>query len=106
MEKCLAAGYDQIVLILGNARQVKRLSTFVAENLNEDDRGKIHFAIPESIVEFLDSIESPPQTSESEVRGYKVKVTRQNLSPDEIATQRAAVASVIARSFKKGADGP
>lgn len=105
VEKCLAAGYDQIVLILGSARQVKTLSTFVEQNVDENDRGKIHFAIPESIVEFLDSIESPPQTSQSEVRGYKVKVTRQNLSPDEIATRRAAVASVIARSFKKGADG-
>lgn len=93
-----------VVLILGNTRQVKTLSAFVAASIEEKDRGKIRFAVPESIVEFLDSIEQPPPTSESEVRGYKVKVTRQNLSPDEIATRRAAVASVIARSFKKSSD--
>lgn len=56
-------------------------------------------------MEFLDSIEQSPQTSESEVRGYKVKVTRQNLSPDEVASRRAAVANVIARSLKAGAEG-
>lgn len=105
VEKCLAAGYDEVVLILGNVRQVKTLSTFIAQNIAERDRERIRFAMPESIMEFLDSIEQSPQTSESEVRGYKVKVTRQNLSPEEVASRRAAVANVIARSLKGRAKG-
>jgi hypothetical protein len=104
VEKCIAAGYDEIVLIGSTERQVKALAKFIEENLDAEHHGKIRYAVPESIVEFLDSIEAGPKTTESEVRGYKVKVTRQDLSPEEIAKRRAAVAGVIARSIRRTKD--
>jgi len=93
VERCLAAGYQEVVLVLS--------TKFIEDNLDEDHKGRVRYAVPETIPEFLDSIDTGPVTTESEVRGYKVKVTRQNLSPDEIAKRRAAVAGVIARSLKK-----
>jgi len=104
VEKCLVAGYQEVVLILSTERQLKATSKFIQDNLEERDRGRVRYAIPETLPEFLDSIDTGPQTTESEVRGYRVKVTRQDLSPEEIAKRRAAVAGVIARSLKKQKD--
>lgn len=102
VEKCIAAGYDEVVLVGSTEHQVKALAKFIEENLDEEHQGKIRYAVPESIIEFLDSIKVGPKTTASEVRGYKVKVTRQDLSPEETAKRRAAVAGVIARSLRKG----
>ncbi len=54
--------------------------------------------------EYLDAIDTGPRTTQTEVRGYKVKVTRQNLASEGVAKRRAAVAGVIARSLKKQKD--
>jgi hypothetical protein len=56
---------------------------------------------PEDIVAALDTFEAPP-TSESKVRGYKVKVSRQLVSYQDIASKRSAIAEVIARSLTAG----
>lgn len=60
----------------------------------------------EEIVAFLDGLDSGPAVTESTVRGYKVKVTRQAVSPEELAGRRSAIAEVIARSLvkRKGKD--
>ena len=42
-----------------------------------------------------------PGATENVVRGYKVKVTHQALSPQDIAERRSAVAQVIAKSMMK-----
>jgi hypothetical protein len=44
---------------------------------------------------------APETPTESKVRGYKVKVSRHKLSPEDIAGKRAAIAAVIARSLKR-----
>ena len=42
-----------------------------------------------------------PSAGESVVRGYKVKVKRQNRSAEDVARRRGAVASAIARAIKR-----
>lgn len=101
IEKCLAAGYDEIVLLGSTERQIKGLSKFIEENLEERDQGKIRYAVPETIVEYLEGIDGGQAVTETEVRGYKVKVNRQSTSPEEAAKRRAAVAGIVARSIKR-----
>jgi hypothetical protein len=55
---------------------------------------------PEDVVTTLESFGTPPP-QESIVRGYKVKVTRQALSPSDASAKRSAVAAVVARAVKK-----
>lgn len=53
-------------------------------------------------MEYLDQGDSEmPGATENVVRGYKVKVTHQALSPQDIAERRSAVAQVIAKSMMK-----
>lgn len=100
IEKCISAGYEEICVVSTNARHLKSLARFIPENLDEAERSKVRFHSPEDFIEYLDqSTTTSSATTETTVRGYKVKVTRQALSPADIAERRSAVAQVIARSL-------
>lgn len=104
IEKCLTAGYTQIVLVGSNGRHVKTLSKFVEENLDEAHRTKVRYLVPEELVGFLDSFGPALQTTEQTVRGYKVRTVQQAVDPVSADTRRRAVAEVIARSLMKSRD--
>jgi hypothetical protein len=53
------------------------------------------------IVATLDRLDIGPRATETTVKGYKVKVTRQALSHEELSGKRSAIAEVIARSLRK-----
>jgi hypothetical protein len=102
VEKCLAAGYEEILVVSTNARHLKSLARFIPDNLDEAVRSKVRYFSPEDLIEYLDqSMYRTPEATESTVRGYKVKVTHQALSPVDVAERRAAVAQVIARSLAR-----
>lgn len=101
IEKCLAAGYTEIVLVGSNERHIKSLTKFIDENLEENERGKVRYAVPESLIEYLDSLGEPPLPTEQMVRGYKVRTVQQAVDPKESNARRQAIAEVLARSLKK-----
>jgi len=104
VEKCLAAGYAEIVLVGSNEWHVKSLGTFIEETLEEEDQGKVRYLVPEGLIQYLDSLEAHPQPMEETVRGYKVRTVQQVVDPKEADTRRQAIAEVIARSLRKSKD--
>ena len=102
IEKCLAAGYTEVVLIGSNERHIRSLTKFIDENLDENERGKVRYAVPERLIEYLDSLGVPPQPTEQMVRGYKVRTVQQAVDPKEASARRQVIAEVIARSLQKG----
>ncbi|MHB8146694.1 MAG: type IV secretory system conjugative DNA transfer family protein, partial [Vulcanimicrobiaceae bacterium] len=101
VEKCLAAGYAQIVLVGSNERHVKLLGKFIEENLEERDQGKVIYVVPEALMDYLDSLGASPPPTEETVRGYKVRTSQQMVDPKEAGARRQAIAEVIARSLRK-----
>lgn len=101
VEKCLAAGYAEIVLVGSNERHVKSLGIFIEENLEEGERGKVSYVVPEALIEYLDSLGAPPQPIEQTVRGYKVRTVQQIVDPKDAGARRQAIAGVIARSLTR-----
>ncbi len=102
VEKCLAAGYTEVVLVGSNERHIKALAKFVEENLDESAQGKVRYIVPERLTEYLDSLGEPPPPIEQTVRGYKVRIVQQVVDPKEAGARRKAIAEVIARSLAKG----
>lgn len=101
VEKCLAAGYTEVVLVGSNERHVKALAKFIEENLEENQRGKVRYVVPEGLTEYLDSLGEIPQPTEQTVRGYKVRTVQQVVDPKEAGARRQAIAEVIARSLTR-----
>jgi len=101
VEKCLAAGYADIVVIGGNERHVNALSTFIEENLEEREQGKVRYVAPEGLIQYLDSLGAHLPPAEETVRGYRVRTVQQVVDPKEAGARRKAIAEVIARSLRK-----
>ncbi len=100
IEKCLASGYTEVVLIAGTERHIKGLSKFVEENLDPKDQGRVRYITSDGIIDFLDGLGKPAPT-EQVVRGYKVRTVQQTVDSEDAATRRKAISEVIARSLQK-----
>lgn len=101
IEKCFAAGYTEVVLVLGTERHIKKLSKFVEENLDPKDQGRVRYITSDEIIEFLDGLGKFTPT-EQVVRGYKVRTVQQATDSEDAASRRKAISEVIARSLQKG----
>lgn len=106
VEKCLAAGYDQVILLSPERRQLNLMRKFLGPNFEPEISARVHFLLPEEFLAHLDSLGKATETSTDTVRGYKVTVTRTHLSEAEAQMRRQTVAQVMARSLRRmGKDG-
>jgi len=97
LKKCISAGFNRVLFIAPEKRQREKVSAALKKELPD---APIDVIGPEDIVATLDALTEGTAMSESVVRGYKVKVTRQALSPEELSGKRAAIAGVIARTMR------
>jgi len=97
LAKCLAAGCMRVFFVSPEKAQ----RTKVAKRIKEAMPGApIEVLSPEEIVAALDALGVPTAT-ETVVRGYKVKVSRKECSPEEDAARRRAIAGVLAKGLGK-----
>jgi hypothetical protein len=99
IEKCLAAGYAHVLFITADGRHRAAMEKLAVQQLEEVDAAKVVFCSPDDALEKIFSF-TGPSTTETTVRGYKVKARQVVLDPEEAARRRDAVASVIARSLR------
>jgi hypothetical protein len=95
LQKCIGASFTHVLFVSPNTRRRKELAKRFANS-----SPPVLVSSPEELVATLDALD-PGATTETTVRGYKVKVTRQTMTPEELANRRQAVAGVIAKSIAK-----
>ncbi len=100
IEKCFAAGYGEVILIASTEKHLKGLAKFIEENLDDAYQGNVRYVPADGIVDYLDSLGTPPP-SEEVVRGYKVRTVHERIDPNDAAARRKAISDVIARSLKR-----
>ena len=98
LTKCLASGFTRILFVSPDRKRREKVAGWAKEH---SAKTPIDIVSPEEIVHALDQLDAGPASSETIVRGYKVKVTRQTITPADVAGRRAAIAQVIARSMGK-----
>ena len=101
IEKCLRAGYEQIILCSPEKRSLKKIESVAYERFDENDWGKLLFLQPEELLSHLESESAASAAKEERVKGYKVKVQYQPVEEDEKEVKREAVAQVILQSLKR-----
>ena len=62
---------------------------------------RVFFFNPEELISFLDQQLIHESSGETKVKGYRVKVEFDSISPLEMAEKRNSVAKMIFDSFKK-----
>jgi hypothetical protein len=101
IEKCLAAGFDQVVVLSSEKKTLAKIQKLLTAELEPDSQQRVLCLLPEEFIEFLDRADRETMTTEQTVRGYKVKVNYKPSRPSEQATQRKAVAQVILQALKR-----
>ncbi len=97
--KCLAAGFDEVVLLSLHRGILGKVREAVEARIEEKDRARLHFMSPEEFFTFLDAPE--PEAKETTVGGYKVKVKYRPAEGDAAARKSKVVSEILLKSLKK-----
>ncbi len=100
VQKCLAAGYDQVMVVSNKQSKLDRLLKQVKEVLGSEVMQQVHGFLPEAFVLHLDSLVENQQKPEKTVRGYKVKSSFKATSKTEGEAKSLAVARLIGKGMK------
>lgn len=99
VQKCLAAGCAEVILIASEPRTIRTLERTVAENLSDASRERVRVLSPEDFITHLDAIAAP--TEEQRVRGYKVKVRHRPVGATEAKARSEAIARVLLQGHRR-----
>jgi Type IV secretion-system coupling protein DNA-binding domain len=97
--KCLAAGFDEVVLLSLHRGTLGKVREAVEARVEPKDRQRLHFMSPEEFFTFLDAPE--PEAKETTVGGYKVKVKYRPAEGEAATRKSKAVSEILLRSLKR-----
>ncbi|MCL4553326.1 MAG: type IV secretion system DNA-binding domain-containing protein [Candidatus Marsarchaeota archaeon] len=101
IKKCLASGYDTVILCSPEKKTLEKVKTLCATELSKSDRQKVLFLEPDEIVLFFEEEAAGRAGKEERIKGYKVRVNFQPVKEAEKQTKRQAIAKVILQSFRR-----
>lgn len=101
IQKCIAAGFDRIVLVSTKKRMLDKVGNLAKKSLAEDELARVEFGTPEEVFALLEAFDAQAATSETTVKGYKVKVEYKPVAERDKRARRQAVSKVIAKALKR-----
>lgn len=101
IEKCIAAGYSEVVSVSGDIKQVEKIKKKCKEGIKDFATHTIHFFTPDALINHLDKAITTDAPQEQIIKGYRVNVTYENITPEEMERKRQSVAKVVMESLKK-----
>ncbi len=96
VEKCLAEGFDEVVLLALNRGTLAKVRRAVEARVGEKDRERLHFMSPEEFFTFLDV--PPEPVEEMTVSGHKVKVKYRPATGEAAARKSKSVSEILLRT--------
>nr|WP_272886901.1 type IV secretion system DNA-binding domain-containing protein [Phenylobacterium aquaticum] len=103
LAKCLRAGFTFVWAIAPDQKRQRALRRAAEARLSTDEMEKIQFLTPDEVVLSLEQL-ATPEPEENTVLGYKVKVTRKVVSPEEAKRRRENIARIVAGAVRPDAD--
>jgi hypothetical protein len=97
VEKCLVAGFRHVVLICLDARRRVAFGHVVQRASRPEH---VVTLLPDGVADYLDEFKLDGH-AEVTVRGYRVRVNRRHIAPEDASERRALIAKTIARSLGK-----
>jgi hypothetical protein len=104
IQKCLASGFETVLVISPEKKNLSRIRDAVDSNLEKTVSSRIHYLTLEELLGFLDEEEAKAATTEKIVRGYKVKTKFRSLEESEREAKRKAIAQTILQAIKRMRD--
>jgi len=101
IEKCIAAKYDTVVSLSGDPKQLDKIKKKCKEGIKDFENKDIYFFTPDALFEYLDTASISQEQQEQIIKGYRVNVTYDAITQEEMDRKRASVAKVVMDSLRK-----
>lgn len=101
ISKCLNADYDTVISLSGDPKQLEKIRKKCKEGIPDFENKQIQFLTPDAMFAFLDTTVSAPIQPEQIIKGYRVNVTYDAVTQEEMDRKRASVAKAIMDSLRK-----
>jgi hypothetical protein len=101
VEKCLAAGYDEVIVCSGDLRHLQRIQQQLVRRLKVEQIQKVKILEPPEVVRHLDRQATQEIDTEKVVKGYRVKVEYNASSAAEMNRKQEDVVKTLANSIKR-----
>jgi hypothetical protein len=99
IEKCLNAGYMNVIFCSTERKMLEKVKVLVSQRLEESAQSKVIFLKPDEVIVYLRENPAYITGGEERVKGYRVNVQYQAVEEPE--TKREAVAQVIAQAMQR-----
>lgn len=111
VSKCLKAGFTQVAVVCMDEDRLSKLSRAVEGSLGADSAKRVGYFLPERFMEHLKALapaapapSAAPSPAQPEARrGYKIKRTHVQLTPEESKAREDAALKMIAEAMRKRA---
>jgi len=100
INKCLLAGYDLVIETSYDSKALECLRRKVATEFNESQNSKILILSPDDIFLLLDSEIAKEASTETRVKGYRVRVEYNAVTESEMTRKRESVVQSVVKSLK------
>lgn len=99
--KCIQAKYHTVISLSGDPRQLSKIRERCEKDIQNFSSYDVHFFTPDALFAFLDEQIVATIPAESTMKGYRVNVTYEAISKEDMDRKRANVAKVVMDSLRK-----
>ena len=105
IEKCLAAGYDQVWVTSPDSAQLEKLREGLLSSLPTEIRERVSCLSEDELIAQLDALTTQTSVSQSRVLGYDVHVVHTKISPLQSKDRRKRLAAVLSSARRQKSKG-
>jgi hypothetical protein len=102
VEKCLAAGYDEVIVCSNDAKNLERIRKQVESKLPQAEQVKVLTLTPDEAVRYFDRQIIQEKPTEKVVKGYRVKVEYDPLTTAEQNMKEGQILQAVSEGMRKG----
>ena len=102
ISKCLTANYGHVISLSGDQKQLERIKKKCSTGIADFAKKPVSFFTPDALFAFLDHrIKEEVVPAQQVMKGYRVNVTYDAVTEEEMNRKRASVAQVVMNSLRK-----
>jgi hypothetical protein len=99
--KCIRAGYSEIVSLSGDIKQLEKIKKKCITGIAEFEKHRVLFFTPDALFSYLDETVKEHIPEEKIMKGYRINVTYDAISKEEMEQKRKSVSKVILDTMRK-----
>ncbi|MEP7108671.1 MAG: type IV secretion system DNA-binding domain-containing protein [Ferruginibacter sp.] len=99
--KCIQANYDVIISVSGDPKQLEKIKKKCIAGIADFEKSTVHFFTPDILFVFLDDKVKEVKQQETVMKGYRINVTYDAVTKEEMDKKRASISQVVRNSLNK-----